>query len=72
MGFWDTMKDVAVSAYNAAEKKALEVEKEKARLERYSSEELKRMHRSDFSARNMAIRSILEDRGERDSLYPKD
>ena len=69
MGLWDNVKKAASAAYSAAEQKQLEVEKEKARLERYSTSELKRMHRSDFSAKSMAIRSILEDRGERDNLY---
>lgn len=65
MGFWDTMKDVAVSAYNAAEKKALEIEKEKEYLSRYSTEQLKRMRTGSVtSSRQLAIAQLLKERGE--------
>lgn len=65
MGFFDSMKKAASAAYSAAEEKAMEVEKEKAKLERYSTEELKRLRTgSATSSRNMAIAQILRERGE--------
>lgn len=65
MGFLDNLKEVAGYAYEAAEKKALEVEKEKIRLERYSTKELKQMRRGTAtSSRNLAIAQILKERGE--------
>ena len=63
MGFFDTLKNVGSSAYDALQKNAAEIQELKDRLDHYSDDQLFRGLRNGSYQRKAACALLLQERG---------